>query len=147
MLRQVLIEQLRRHEDDRARPYDDKTGRPIAPGDVLEGKISIGVGRNLTDRDLSPAARLFLVNEDIDIVEADLDRNLSGWRGWTNRRQIAIADMCFNLGWPKLAQFKRMILALEAGDFSTAATEMLESAWAGQVGDRAQTLSRMMRDG
>jgi len=39
-----------------------------------------------------------------------------------------------------------MLAALRAGDWGTAADEMLDSKWAEQVGPRAVRLIRMMRE-
>jgi len=55
--------------------------------------------------------------------------------------------MAFNLGRPRLAKFKRMLAAIAAEDFVRAAAEMLNSSWAIDVGQRARTLARLMRDG
>jgi lysozyme len=55
--------------------------------------------------------------------------------------------MCFNLGMPRLRQFRNMLAALEAGDFETAAREALDSRWAGQVGARAERIAAQIRDG
>jgi lysozyme len=55
--------------------------------------------------------------------------------------------MAFNLGSAKLCAFHRMIEALSEGDFDEAATQMLNSRWAEQVGHRAIKLAQMMRYG
>ena len=55
--------------------------------------------------------------------------------------------MAFNLGVGGLFKFRRMITALERGDFDAAANEMVDSAWYWQVGRRAQRLTKMMRTG
>ena len=62
-------------------------------------------------------------------------------------RQHVLMDMCFNLGTTGLLKFKAMLTAVEARDFDRAAGEMLNSTWARQVGDRAQTLAAMMKTG
>jgi hypothetical protein len=36
---------------------------------------------------------------------------------------------------------------LEAGAFAAAASDLLETPWAGQVGDRAQALAALLRTG
>jgi len=55
--------------------------------------------------------------------------------------------MCFNLGWPRLSRFEKMLEALKAKDFDTAATEALDSKWADQVGDRAKRIAEVFRGG
>ena len=53
----------------------------------------------------------------------------------------------FNLGPAGLLKFGRTLSAVEQGDYETAAVEMLDSRWAGQVGQRATRLSEMMLTG
>jgi lysozyme len=136
MIREPLIRQLTAHEGLRLKPYK-----------CTAGKTSIGIGRNLDDRGITEAEALYLLNNDLDGVEADLDRVLPEWRSFSTRRQMALADMCFNLGVSKLLGFERMIDALKARDFQEASRQMILSRWADQVGLRARTLAKMMRDG
>jgi len=56
-------------------------------------------------------------------------------------------DMAFNMGVPRLCKFKKMWAAIYAGDYNTAAIEMLDSRWATQVGTRAIKLSKAMEEG
>ena len=58
-----------------------------------------------------------------------------------------LVDMCFNLGLSGLKKFTKMLTALEAGDFDTAADELLNSRWDGQVGRRARENAAMMKSG
>ena len=48
--------------------------------------------------------------------------------------------MCFNMGAPRLSQFKKFIAGINASDWSVAAIEMMDSRWANQVGVRAERL-------
>ena len=48
--------------------------------------------------------------------------------------------MCFNMGAPRLSKFKKFIAAVNDGNWSTAAVEMMDSRWATQVGKRAERL-------
>ena len=52
--------------------------------------------------------------------------------------------MRFNLGPGRFRQFKKMIAAVNARDFSQAAAQMKASRWYLQVGKRAETLTAMM---
>ena len=57
-----------------------------------------------------------------------------------------IANMCFNLGHPRLSGFKNFIQAMQVSDWERAAIEMMDSKWSGQVGDRAVRLrDRVLR--
>ena len=57
--------------------------------------------------------------------------------------QQVIVNMTFNMGRPRLSQFKKFIAGVNAGDWNKAAVEMMDSRWAKQVGARAERL----RDG
>ena len=54
--------------------------------------------------------------------------------------QQVIVNMTFNMGAPRLAKFKKFIAGVNAGDWNTAAIEMMDSRWANQVGNRAVRL-------
>ncbi len=62
-------------------------------------------------------------------------------------RKIVIIDMVFNLGVHGFAGFHHTIAAIESGAYAQAATDMLQSAWAGQVGSRATEDAAIMRSG
>jgi len=55
-------------------------------------------------------------------------------------------NMAFNMQ-GKLLGFRKFLAAAQRGDWNGAATEMLDSLWARQVGDRAKRLASMMRSG
>ena len=55
--------------------------------------------------------------------------------------QQVLVNMCFNMGAPRLSQFKKFIKAIHDEDWKTASVEMLDSRWASQVGVRANRLS------
>ncbi len=142
-----LISDLKRDEGVRLVPYDDATGLPLKQGDTIKGKITIGVGRNLTDRGITDAESDILVKADAEIAIEDLDRNVPYWREWPDNVQRAVANMCMNMGWTKLKYFVLMWAALEADDWDAAAAEALDSKWARQVGDRATRIADLMRLG
>lgn len=131
-----LIQDLRRDEGVRSHPYRD-----------TEGILTIGVGRNLEDRGLSDDEIDILLMNDLKWVVVDLDRNAPWWRDLDNARQRALANMAFNLGYPRLAGFKKMLAALQAEDWDEAADQALDSRWAVQVGDRADRVAELIRNG
>jgi lysozyme len=55
--------------------------------------------------------------------------------------------MCFNLGYPRLSNFKKFLAAIQTGNWEEASEEMLDSKWAIQVGDRAKRLAKRMEKG
>ncbi len=136
MDREALLLRLIRHEGLRLRPYRDSVG-----------KLTIGIGRNLDDVGVTHAEAKALCLNDIDRVCLDLDRNIPWWGGLSETRRQVVAEMAFNLGWPRLSLFRAMLTALQFGDTERAALEMTDSLWARQVGARAETLAAAMRSG
>jgi lysozyme len=137
MNRQRLIDSLLEHEGVRNLVYEDSVG-----------KLTIGIGHNVQDAPLTPAAIEFICNDDINISVAELDREWSHWkRDLSEPRQNVLVEMVFNLGYPRFSQFKKTIQAIKDQDYDTAATEMLDSKWADQVGQRAINLAEQMRTG
>jgi lysozyme len=65
----------------------------------------------------------------------------------TPARQDVIVNMAYNLGLAGLGKVSRMWSALGDGNYDLAATEMLNSKWARQVGNRAVELAEQMRRG
>ena len=58
--------------------------------------------------------------------------------------QEVIVNMCFNMGAPRLAKFKKFIAGVNNSDWNTAAVEMMDSRWAKQTPSRAESLSKAM---
>lgn len=134
---ETLKAHLRRDEDLRLKLYR-----------CTAGKLSIGVGRNIEDRGISEAEAMMMLGNDIFGTLEDLDHNIPWWRALPEPVQQAIANMAFNLGWPRLAGFKRMLSALRAGNYVTAAQEALDSKWADDVGaGRAGRIADLIRQG
>lgn len=135
------------HEDDRQFPYGDADGRTLRPGSIVNGNVTIGIGRNLTGKGLSEPERQLLFGNDL----ADIERQLSGALPWTSAidpvRKCILADMCFNMGINRLLAFTRTLSLIRTGRYVEAAGAMLDSLWAKQVGQRAIRLAKMMESG
>lgn len=143
-----LKEQLTRHEGLRLHVYDDATGKALHAGDTLVGHPTIGIGRLLTSaRGISTIEADMLLDNDIEVVIDELNKNISWWNELNEARKIAVINLCFNLGWPKLSQFKNMLAAAEAGDWDEAAKELQDSLWFDQVGLRGPELVEQLRTG
>ena len=128
-----LEKTLARHEGLRLKPYLDTVG-----------KLTIGYGRNLDDNGISEEEALIMMRNDIAVSHAELSQY--GWfRQLDEGRQGILINMHFNLGLPRLLTFRKMIAALDKGDYNEAAEQMLDSRWAEQVGNRAVELAREMR--
>lgn len=125
------------HEGYRNKPYTDTSG-----------KITIGVGRNLTDNGVSDNEIQLLLSNDIAVSIQECE-NQTWWSSISGDdvRSRAIIEMVFNIGIGGLLGFHQAIAALTAGDFSTAADQFMQSKWANQVGQRAVILTEMIRTG
>ena len=111
------------------------------------GKITIGYGRNLSDRGLSDSEAAFLLNNDMADVVEECRREFQWFDKLDDVRQEVILNMVFNLGMPKFKKFKKTITYIEQRNFTMASEEMLNSKWARQVGSRALELSHEMQFG
>lgn len=141
-----LADQLIEHEGLRLAVYDDATGKPITAGSEVIGNPTIGVGRLLTDdRGISHDEAKALLMNDLAWV-AKKAETYGFWHKLDPVRQMVIMNMIFNMG-NRFDQFKKMIAALEQGDFKTASVEMLDSRWAKTVKGRAVHLSEQMKTG
>src|SRR5690554_2251827 len=134
--RDVLARRLiKAHEGFSDRLYYDSEGVP-----------TVGWGHNC----LKPWPRHVLEQLfDLDYREAEeaARRLVKSFDELDEVRQAVLVNMAFNLGQARLASFSRMLAAVEAKDYETAAREMLDSKWARQVGRRARELAQMMREG
>jgi len=127
---------LTNHEGIRHHPYK-----------CTAGKTTIGVGRNLDDVGITYEEILFLLRNDINRCINDLDRSFPWFAGLSEGRQMALIDMCFNLGISRLKKFKNMLAAFAVGNYTAAAAEAKDSAWYGQVGVRAKRVCEMIKEG
>lgn len=129
-----LIKRLIEEEDLKLHTYTDSVG-----------KLSIGIGRNLTDNGITREEAIYLCQNDINNTIADLQRNLDYFDSLPENVQIVLADMCFNLGIHNLLTFHNTLRLIKEGKYSEAAGEMLLSKWAKQVGKRAIDLSNLLK--
>jgi lysozyme len=136
MNKDQLRTELTRDEAEKLMPYTDTVG-----------KLTIGVGRNLSDRGISHDESQYLLSNDIRLVESDLNQHLPWWINLTDARQRVLANMCFNLGINRLLGFKNTLEFIRTEQWDKAADGMLQSTWAKQVGQRAIRLSEMIRNG
>jgi lysozyme len=131
-----LKNQLVLHEDLRLKPYR-----------CTAGKLTIGVGRNLEDRGISKKEALYLLDNDIEEVSAELSRRLPWFSDLNGPRKAVLIDMAINLGIDGLFKFKRTLAAVARGDYAEAAREMKDSQWYRQVKSRGVRLVAQMRTG
>ena len=111
------------------------------------GKLSIGYGTNIQDG-ITREEALLLMRHRLGLVVAALDSRLPFWPKLTNDRHRVLANMGYQLGIGGLMWFRRMLAALERGDYEAAAGEMLDSKWAKRdTPARAGRLAERMRRG
>ena len=83
---------------------------------------------------------------DMEIVIKDCHNLYDDFEELPETAKRVIANMCFNLGYPRLSKFKGMKRGVDARDWNAAAEEMGDSRWYRQVTKRADRLVERMRD-
>lgn len=100
----------------------DAVGTPVAPDRVIEA-----------------------FEEDLQGVLSDCNILYPEFDDLPEEAQHVIANMMFNMGRPRLSQFKGMKRGVDARDWNAAADEMVDSRWYRQVTNRAGRLVEKMR--
>lgn len=131
----ILLARLSRTEGRRNKPYVDTVG-----------KITIGIGHNLTDLGISDDILNALFKEDISRAASGA-AELAIYNNLDPVRQTVLIDMVFNMGLGDIQHFVNMLYWIKQSNFDMAATQMLSSQWARQVGSRANELAEIMRTG
>jgi len=131
-----IIEQLKRHEGLRLKPYK-------CTGD----KLTIGYGRNLEAKGITEVEANFMLAEDVAFYSEELSNKLSYFDNLSEARQAVLINMAFNLGVNGLMKFKKTLSYVSNQYYDQAAVEMLNSRWAKQVGKRSIELSEQMKTG
>lgn len=143
---QALVDRFVRLEDLRLRAYDDATGKELRPGDTLKGNLTIGIGRNLTGRGIASSEAMVLFEHDLADVFADLE-TFPWWGPLDAVRQMAVADVRFNLGSTEFRTFKKFLRCLAARQYTAASLELLDSALIVEEPARVRENAAMIRTG
>lgn len=106
-------------------------------------KNSIGYGRNLDDKGITLEEAELMLDNDIAECVQDL-ATFHWWNNLTDVRQAALINLRFNLGPARFRGFKMMIKALEMGDYTEAAYQVMNSNYAKQVGRRAERVAEAL---
>ena len=85
-------------------------------------------------------------NKDVGTVLEDCKRLYADFDSLPEEVQLIIANMMFNMGYPRLSKFKGMKAGVDARDWQQAADEMVDSKWYHQVTNRAERLVSRMRE-
>lgn len=114
------------------------------------GFTTIGVGRLIDARrggGLRDSEIDFLLHNDIEEKTAQVLAALP-WASKLNEPRFAVlVNMAFQMGIGGLLKFKRALGSIEDGQYSEAAMEMLDSAWAKQTPARAHRMAKQMETG
>lgn len=141
----------------------EKLREQIAYDEGIEHKIyldhlglpTFGIGHLIRESDPEHGSEVgTLVSEDrvneafesdIQTVLSDCNKLYSDFEDLPEEAQLIIANMMFNLGYPRLSKFKGMKRGVDARDWNAAADEMVDSRWYHQVTNRAERLVQRMR--
>lgn len=127
--------------DEGLRPYVYQDSRGI---------WTCGVGFNV-DRERGGGIPMEVIDFWLDTLLTrlckQLDLSLAWWDRLDDVRQRVLANMAYNLGMGGLLEFRKMLMAVAAENYSLAADEMANSLWAKQVPQRAGRLIAAMRTG
>ena len=129
-LRETII----RHEGIRLDMYQDTLGI-----------WTVGVGHNIQEKGISQAVMELMLEEGLAEAVSELKRSVSFFSKMPEQVQEALVNLAFNMGIPRLMQFKKTLAYLRDGNFEAAADELLDSRYAEQVGRRADEVADMIR--
>ena len=140
----MLREQLEIDEGIKHEIYLDHLGYP-----------TFGIGHLVTESDPEHGQEVGTsVSEDrvIEAFESDLESVLSDcsrlypdFESLPEEAQQIIANMMFNLGYPRLSKFRNMKACVDQKDWMGAGDEMMDSRWYNQVPNRAGRLVNRMK--
>ena len=133
------IEQLKRHEGLRLIAYKDTV-------DVW----TVGYGHTAGVKEgdvIFPFQAEFFLADDIAIATADALKLLPELESYSARRQDAVVNLSFNLGYTSLSKFHTFLRCMKAHEYKGAASSLVLSKWYGQVGTRAKEIVQMIREG
>ena len=114
------------------------------------GRWTIGYGRNVDPnggKGITKIEAEILLHNDVVEVEKDLRQAFPGWDEFDQVRQLALANMRYQLGPGGFRGFKKMIAFAKRQEWMRAFGEALDSRWAVQDPNRAQRVARELRDG
>lgn len=114
------------------------------------GYLTFGIGHLITEKDpeygqpvkteVSADRVNEVFNADVQLYINETKKVFSDLESKPETIQLVLVNMCFNLGAPRLSNFKKFIAAINDQQWSEAAVEMMDSRWARQVGPRAERL-------
>lgn len=143
----LLISELTRDESFRQFCYDDATGTAVKPGTLVKGHVTVGIGRALDVRGITPDEAKYLLTNDINSFFLGLQQRYVWFNNLDDVRQRVMCNLAFNMGLDGIAKFHEMLEYIADGRYGLAASAMEDSIWFHQVGARAVRLVDAMRTG
>ena len=120
------------------------------------GLPTFGIGHLVTEDDpengqevgtpVEEARVIEVFEKDVEVTIGECKKLYDDWDDLPEEVQLIIANMMFNMGRPRLSQFKGMKRGVDARDWNAAADEMVDSKWYRQVTNRADRLVTRMRN-
>lgn len=111
------------------------------------GKLTIGIGTMIEEGGFGiPEDIAMLLAERALVVSANEMYQTDPWI-WDLPKpaQEALFEMAYQLGAPKLRQFKKMLTALQEGNYEEAVKQAYDSRWAQQTPARADHVASLFR--
>lgn len=120
-------------EDPNAENVLIQSGIKAKPRDIINGNVK------LSEQQLK---RLF--NYSLEIALNDARNFAPNFDELPSNVKMVLVDMSFNLGYPRLNQFRKLKSALAKKDFEEVKKEMQNSRWYSQVKSRGEELVNMI---
>ena len=147
MNKEVLKEQIKRHEGEVLEVYEDSLGY-----------LTLGVGHLIqkSDPEYGQPAGTPVSQNVVDLYYTDdfdkhvdetihvCENNNIVFDALPESIQHVLVNMCFNLGANRLGKFRNMLAAVSTSDWKEMASQMEDSRWFGQVGRRSVELQEMV---
>ena len=128
---------IKKHEGFRKKPYLDTLGNK-----------TVGIGHKIIKGEKIPTD----TEELLDLYDKDFNKALNNAKSIINENSISpeafgvLVEMNFQMGKKGTLGFKKMLSALKDKNYNLAATELLDSKFAKQTPNRANTLAKVLRN-
>ena len=146
-----ILERIKFHEGLKLMPYRDSLG-----------KLTIGIGRCIDTKPFTPEELRFvgdwkhgitfvaayqLCRNDIAECQQQLSTLGFWYHNLDDERKYALLDMCFQLGFKGLCNFKKMIKNIQNRDWQGVYYECLNSKYAKDTPTRAKRIALLLKTG
>jgi lysozyme len=115
---------------------------------------TIGIGWKIGNKNQSlDDFKVMLISKEAALAQCDSEANdlainlhcvIGCWQDLSEARQAVLISMAYQMGLSGLMKFKKMIAAIDAGDFVEAAAQGMDSNWSSQTYARANRHMRVM---